>query len=588
MSLLKKLKSFLIFMDYFGVKFNFHYKSNYNYRSITGGIIFIIFILFSLVYILLQGINFVKRNNMSLVYNDMQIDETKEISFKNFSNTFSFGISCGDNELDEKVLSYLSIKANYFNITKTNGNRVKNKVEINYRKCEKKDFYDEFNKNFDENSLDSLFCPENLDYIINGIYTDTIFSYFDLSFESNCMDEKCFNELIQLFLSNECQIVIYYIDTYINVNDYKKPIKRFLSEQFLVLKPDEELKMNLYFKIKSFGSYENYILDNHKTKYFLGFSSYETYSVKKGYDRYINKDYIYEYNVLAKIYIRSASIYTIIERKYMKLTEFAAQITSLISTVLLVLILIISRINMFYGYQSIIEKIFQFKGKIKLSKEINEINEKFRQDMNYLKNNNHNIKKNLVLIENNSDRELNKKNSFSYSKTDNLKTNFFINQKKSLINEKKRKIHDNQHKIKHNFFEIIIYFIFPCCSCKKLNEKNILFDKGKKQLFFQLDILSYLRKAQQIELINYVLLEPGESIVLEFLSKPLISYSKHNNIHKKIALGYNKISESKEIVNFVKYYNYLFNKKNKSNIEKRLLNLSTIQIKSIVNERDNN
>ena len=587
MSLLKKIKSCLIFMDYFGVKFNFHYKSNYNYRSITGGFIFIIFILFSLVYILLQGINFVNRKNMSLVYNDMQIDETKEISFKNFSNTFSFGISCGDNELDEKVLSYLSIKANYFNINKTNGNRVKNKIEINYRKCEKKDFYDEFNKNFDENSLDSLFCPENFDYIINGTYTETIFSYFDLTFESNCMDEKCFNELIQLFLSNECQIVIYYIDTYINVNDYKKPIKRFLSEQFLVLKPDEELKMNLYFKIKSFDSYENYILDNHKTKYFLGFSSYETYSVKKGYDRYINKDYIYEYNVLAKIYIRSASIYTIIERKYMKLTEFAAQITSLISTVLLILFLIISRINMFYGYQSIIEKIFQFKGKIKLSKEINEINEKFRQDMNYLKNNDRNIKKNLVLIENNSDRELNKKNSFSYSKTDNLKTNFLINQKKSLINEK-RKIHDNQHKIKHNFFEIIIYFIFPCCSCKKLNEKNILFDKGKKQLFFQLDILSYLRKAQQIELINYVLLEPGESVILEFLSKPLISYSKHNNIHKKIALGYNTISESKEIVNFVKYYNYLFNKKNKNNIEKRLLNLSTIQIKSIVNERDNN
>ena len=176
MSLLKKIKSCLIFMDYFGVKFNFHYKSNYNYRSITGGFIFIIFILFSLVYILLQGINFVKRNNMSLVYNDMQIDETKEISFKNFSNTFSFGISCGDNELDEKVLSYLSIKANYFNINKTNGNRVKNKIEINYRKCEKKDFYDEFNKNFDENSLDSLFCPENIDYIINGTYTETIFS----------------------------------------------------------------------------------------------------------------------------------------------------------------------------------------------------------------------------------------------------------------------------------------------------------------------------------------------------------------------------------------------------------------------------
>ena len=41
------------------------------------------------------------------------------------------------------------------------------------------------------------------------------------------------------------------------------------------------------------------------------------------------------------------------------------------------------RINIFYGYQSVIKKIFQFKGRIKLSKSINEIKIKLSNDKDY-------------------------------------------------------------------------------------------------------------------------------------------------------------------------------------------------------------
>ena len=605
----KNLKSFLKLFDYFGLKFNFHYKSNYNYRSVTGGLTFIIFIICSICYVIIQGIHFIKRNNMSLIYNDRQIQNTKNISFTNYSNTIAFGISCGNENLDQKLLQYITIDLKYVSINKNNGQSIKEKIKIPYSNCKKEDFFNEFNQTFIDNSLDSLYCPNDLNSLITGTYTQNFFSYYDLTFEFNCKDENCFNEIISLFHYDECQINLYYIDTFINVNDYKNPIKRFLTDQFLVLKPDEHLKMNLYFKIKSFDSYENYILDNHKTKYFLGFSSSENYSIKKGYDRFLNKDNIKDYNRLATIYLRSATIYTVIERKYMKLTEFAAQVASLISTILLILYIIMYRINIFYGYQSVIKKIFQFKGRIKLSKSINETKIKLSNDKDYFNkknvndiNNDYNINFNHNFKGDNSERKLNEKSPFHSIKfVDNkyltsLKTNDNLkkqikNNNNNYITRKNNNLINNENKefsyIQYNVFEILIYFICPCFSCKKLRDKNILFNKGKKQLFFQLDIVSYLRKVQQIELLNYILLDPGENVILNFLSKPLISYNNRNNFYNKIALGYNNISE-KEIENFIKYYKYLFSKQNKNHNERRIFNLSTVYINSFIKDCNEN
>ena len=264
--------------------------------------------------------------------------------------------------------------------------------------------------------------------------------------------------------------------------------------------------MNLYFKIKSFDSYENYILDTHKNKYFLGFSSYVNYTIKKGYDRFLNKDNIKDYNRLATIYLRSATIYTVIERKYMKLTEFAAQVASLISTILLILYIIMYRINIFYGYQSIIHKIFQFKGRIKLSKYINDIKIKLSNDKNFFnkKNVNYNNNLNIKLKHNykgdNYERYLNEKNSFHTIKfIDNkyiisLKTNdnlnkqiknynnndFIIKINNNTINNEKNEF----PSIKYNICEILIYFICPCFLSKKLKEKIYYLVKEKNNFFF--------------------------------------------------------------------------------------------------------
>ena len=97
---------------------------------------------------------------MNLIYNDRQIQKTKNISFTNYSNTFAFGITCGNTILDKKLLQYIKINLNYISIKKNNGESIKEKIKIPYSNCKKKDFYNEFNETFNDNSLNLLYCSK--------------------------------------------------------------------------------------------------------------------------------------------------------------------------------------------------------------------------------------------------------------------------------------------------------------------------------------------------------------------------------------------------------------------------------------------
>ena len=77
-----KLKKFFKRFDYFGVEFNFHYKSKDKYHSLTGGIAFLIYLIISIVYILFSFVSFIKRENLSVIYYDILTDEAKTINFK--------------------------------------------------------------------------------------------------------------------------------------------------------------------------------------------------------------------------------------------------------------------------------------------------------------------------------------------------------------------------------------------------------------------------------------------------------------------------------------------------------------------------
>ena len=83
---------------------------------------------------------------------------------------------------------------------------------------------------------------------------------------------------------------------------------------------------------------------------------------------------------------------------------------------------------------------------------------------------------------------------------------------------------------------------------------------------------------QQLELLNYVLLEPEESNMIYFLSKPSLSLANQIDLYHNVLLKYHVDVSKSEIDDFIEYFMYLINKKNKTIIEKRLLKIANVQL----------
>jgi hypothetical protein len=86
---MKKIKSKKIFkhFDYFGVNLTFHYKGVDKYRSSTGGLIFLFFIVLAIVYIIIMLPSFLKKKNMKLIFYEKTVDKTDNFSLVNYSSS---------------------------------------------------------------------------------------------------------------------------------------------------------------------------------------------------------------------------------------------------------------------------------------------------------------------------------------------------------------------------------------------------------------------------------------------------------------------------------------------------------------------
>ena len=63
----KQFKDFLKTCDFFGTTFNFHYKTKEKYNSITGGVIFLIYLLISVYFIIINFVSLIRRENMNII-----------------------------------------------------------------------------------------------------------------------------------------------------------------------------------------------------------------------------------------------------------------------------------------------------------------------------------------------------------------------------------------------------------------------------------------------------------------------------------------------------------------------------------------
>ena len=595
-----KLINIITSCDYFGITFNFHYKTKEKFRTITGGMAFILFILISLMYVLINLISLLKRENMSIISHKIQIPSTDKINFQNYSLMHAFRVKCSDIYTNQEM-EYFKIDVNHVILTKDNGIVKKQKQKLNFTYCHNENFFNKFNNSFIKEGLNNSFCFDNNNITIQGLYTDEIYQYVELTVTMTKNKVEDYQFYYNFLTDDDCTFQLYHLDYGIDITNHYNPISPYMKQEFLKLSPVEFNKMEVFYFTQKFISYENFFLNNFNTKYYAGFSYFSFFNLYKGNDRFIRKPN--DYNKLAKFFIRTDNSRNTIIRKYMKFTEFLANVSSLISPILLFLFIIMTRINKFYAKENIMSGIFQFKdiqkgkklliNKLKQNLPIIELNILGKKYSSYFNGTIEKIKKSKTKT---TLFTINKKkidlSNFNKNKNNYIKESITNEDLLNNIEQKKlfhEKILDNENislkpLSKYNLCQILIFLFCPFFSWKDLRYKNIIYRKIEKRLYLNTDFLSYIKNNQILELLTAIILEPNEIKMIKFLSKPIISLDFDKNRKNKITWNAEEdtyISET-EINEFLQEYEKLQKNINKTNIKNKLFDIINLKIDNLI------
>ena len=611
----KILKNFFKNFDYFGTIIHFTIKNRNKYHSATSGIIFILYIFISFIYILINILPFLEKKYMSIIYYNNHIYKTDKINFKNYSFTFAFGIENDGIVNTEELLNNFIISVNYVVLNRTGGNFIKNKTKLNMKFCNESDFYYKHNNSFNNLNLQNLFCLTSYDYEIEGFYTDIIYKYFEINLNAKKTDNYKYYK--HLTTNTDLKLVFYYTDFSINLNNHKNPELSFIDELFIQINPISLTKQEIFLNLYKFENFENLFLNSHTDSYYLGFSRIHEYIMYKSQERFETK--IDDYDKFAKFFIRADTKRSMIERHYMKFTEFIANNIALFNGLFLLINALMELFNNFFAYNSIMKKMYVFKEdkksfnfkqkkifleKIKFNKNSTLQNENEFYNNNKLDlrssscndySNSENKSENILLLKsrilnninfifkkkiNNSNNKdliysyLNyDKNSKNKNKINTTSINILYLKNKNLNNINKKNL-----RLKFSVFEFFILKFFPCLMWKKLYLKNSLLNNGKLFLFNQMDIYNYLKNLQYLQIFYYIFLESYQNNLIKILSKPIISYKNVIN-NNNINMDFKNI-KNKDIIEL----NKLVQKIEKTNIEKRIMNIIDQNIKNIYDE----
>ena len=557
------VKKFFEFIDLFYVPISFRYKKEDSYSTCIGGIFSFILIILITAFGIYYFIPFVNRENYSLYYYTINLNQTEEIDLRKSKAALAFGFECSNKANAElykeiSIEDLLELKAKY--VFYKNKGIDKKILAINIHNCNISDFYDDENliKSISKNRMNELKCLDNLDQIIKNRYQDKHDNFTYYQIDVNAKNDVPNLQIRNFLLDNDCKIELYYIDAKIEVEDYSEPIKPFLNEIFLQLDPDLDLRMNNYFMNEYFES------DNEL--FFPGKSSQKINNLFSRMEQYFLHKIDTEENSYAKIYIRADTKRMEVRRKYQTLMEFFADTFSFWGNLFFICEIIFNAYNRVSLNFFIENELLYFKEKenmhfnisensrrihelLKLTKIDNLKNKVYKKEDEEIgtdifnqyvpitqkkQNTTENEIKNYNPIDNNrndnntqenhnstEDRNINNNDNGNSNKNNNKKDNPSINNND-----------DNKKVLKYIFKEIVFAFmnlisIFKCkcCHCKKSN-KEIMSEKGEDIINSKLNIINYVKNMLFLDVINNMLNEDKKEIY-KFLSMPIISSNEN-------------------------------------------------------------
>ena len=639
---MSSLRELLKKLDFFGVSFSFKYHEKEKFTTSLGGIISIIFITICLAFATYNFIPFYNRKNFTTIYYTLKLPETEQVFFDKSKMSFSIGLNCWTGKDGTKAGDLFEVLFKYIYWDVQNGEYVRRIDPIETHSCTHADFFNDFNKSFDDSKIYKYQCLDDLSRTIEGIYASPIFSYYEFNVNAKNNSIELLDKIEEYLTENDCKLQVYYIDNTIDIDDYKNPIKSYLETDFIQLNPSLSIRKNMYFMNQYLYDDDSYIWffnDQHKeeTKLSSLYSRYEEYGLYQGLNRTNSSS---DYLNWAKLFFRADMRKIYVKRKYQSIMEFYADASSLLIGIFRVLLIIFNFINQFYAELDLSKKIFFFKELNENNFNINKYTEKVNDLLSQTTSNtnikvstlptqyaNNKNKKKIYPSSNNNTRnnnyiEKNKKRNFAKKRKVNidvLNVNKFeiknsinelsndklhthkiqtdtvsikknkdyiynLEDKKDFDSDKKLVIYKKENydniKLEFNMLEIINISICKCCLMKKLKTKNDINEKSIFILNECLDIVSFVQNHMLFNIVNETILDEQKKSIVNFLSRPIISINSDKN-KNSLEEFYRTYGEE----DFNKFYDDLIQlsqKPQKEIREKKLLNLANKHLKNFL------
>lgn len=582
-------------LDYFAVTFEFRVDKKPKYGSVTGGTWFLLYIVIAVAYALKRIFDYLSWTDSKLQFIEKALNPGPSLNFKemNFSYavrvTFDNDTSLKNSTFEDLFLlehSYVVVKDGY----------KKNKIKSQPRSCKESDFFNKTSEFtiFNRQPISDFDCFDFYDnFTLKGIYTDPEMSYSEVLLSLNEKYMNNYTQLQNIFNDYQFKFTLYYVDTFNDVSKNTESVFYKLDALYSYVDLTTFKRNNLNFQEFYYEIDKNLLYNNYQSNTFMKMFSYQEIPAPIQ-DRSMSK--LDDRLNLNKFFLRAVNIQKNVKLSYVKIPELLASLSGLLVNLLVILAILMKTLNTFEAKQSIMSKIMKYKDIIKSNSKnsLDYLSNKFK-DHNFVERQNsiHSIKskKHQETRLNDEITEGNNQEVLNTNKVNDVYLHFNKDEKflqeESLVNKSEISYRKKKNSKENPF---IIRLSDICCfvfCCRSLKKKRIIFKNAEEKFNHNIDLVTFMRKMQEVEILKYLVLDKDTLKLMNFISKPCIAMTNAKIEDEEYKEFFENNDDSnnmsnENIDNVKKSYDNLVAKTQRSYTEERIIRLFDTQIQDII------
>ena len=516
-------------LDLYGSTINLTIKHKRTSKTIIGGFVTILSLIFFVIYGIINSKNLINRLNP--VVTRFGLYDKKYIKIEDSLSKIPIAISF--NGLD--INQYFTVYVSYKEYIKETNQYLNNTAIIPLVNCSKDHFPNVTKEIYKKEILNNSFCL-NMSSLQNKslFYSEGIEGTIEiyLTYCSVFNDEYCIpkEQLINYFSFSQGEFTVSIGVGGINPLNYKEPIQYFIEKKSIKPSPHFIQGLDIYLYEEELETDDGLFMKSQKKSFAYNILEFQSFFMSDSYDTTLG---------LIKIYPSNYSYYN--KRVYTKIQDYLSQLGGMIGLAFNILPYIVYIFSIGLRDETILNTLIEFKND-KIKYESLKNTNTFRNYRNKMNYQNKIDEKNRKKFHEESSSQINikkssKENNYINEKNGKTKLNKEQDLNLFLENWKNRKI----NKIKFSNFEILNLYLCNCnCIINRIKSKKILiYYKYKKMIQNYFEFPFLINKIEENDKLKYILFNKKQLSLFKFISNDIIysdnfTLKKHKLSQKKI------------------------------------------------------